>query len=542
MHLGAYTESSFLGGGEKALATLLRDLDRDIEVTVIGTDPAVVEAVAAERPSARIRMVRGVKDKWDAAGIAAQFRAIREVRPDVLHANGNAWTCQYALSAGVATRGVRTLAVHHAMIPPRNRRQVWLNRLKLKRLDGHVAVSRTGARSVEQMSGLASGSVRVIYNGVPDTPVAPLPRRVDGPVIGSVGRLSREKGHDVMLRALAALPDVTAVLVGDGPDRSSLEALAQELASRRSADHARLAGGSAPVAADLRRLRDAIAAGGARAGHDRGDARIPPGGRLERRRHPRGGARRRDGDPRAPRRPRRARRRAPPDARRPGPPGAHGDAREEGREGDVRRQPDGPSPTSRSTASFSTTRVSRARARADVAEARKALVLAHEPPLPAISGTRVRTLNLMLQLAKRGWNVSLFALAVGEPPDDAERRKLEEICDRVVLEPFASSRASRYRGAAFSRARGRAFQERFFFSRPAARRLVELARGRALRRDPGVAAVHVPVRSRAVSRHHRPRLPQRRAPPGGDHGVKPVAPAPGGGGTPPARRGDPVGA
>ena len=107
-----------------------------------------------------------------------------------------------------------------------------------------------------------------------------------------------------------------------------------------------------------------------------------------------------------------------------------------------------------------------------MAEARKALVLAHESPLPAISGTRVRTLNLMLQLAKRGWNVSLFALAVGEPPDDAERRKLEEICDRVVLEPFASSRASRYRGAAFSRARGRAFQERFFFSRPAARRLV----------------------------------------------------------------------
>ena len=53
-----------------------------------------------------------------------------------------------------------------------------------------------------------------------------------------------------------------------------------------------------------------------------------------------------------------------------------------------------------------------------MAEARKALVLAHEPPLPAISGTRVRTLNLMLQLAKRGWNVSLFALAVGEPPED----------------------------------------------------------------------------------------------------------------------------
>ena len=112
-----------------------------------------------------------------------------------------------------------------------------------------------------------------------------------------------------------------------------------------------------------------------------------------------------------------------------------------------------------------------------MAEARKALVLAHEPPLPAISGTRVRTLNLMLQLAKRGWNVSLFALAVGEPPEDVERRRLEEICDRVVLQPFASSRAARYRRAALARVRGRAFQERFFFSGPAARRLGEWLEG-----------------------------------------------------------------
>ena len=176
-----------------------------------------------------------------------------------------------------------------------------------------------------------------------------------------------------------------------------------------------------------------------------------------------------------------------------------------------------------------------------MAEARKALVLAHEPPLPAISGTRVRTLNLMLQLAKRGWNVSLFALAVGEPPEDAERRKLEEICDRVVLEPFASSRASRYRGAAFSRARGRAFQERFFFSGPAARRLVGWLDGErfdAISRRSFTCTRTFP----SGSRHHRPRLPQRRAPPGGDHGVKPVAPAPGGGGAPPAWRGDQVGA
>ena len=53
------------------------------------------------------------------------------------------------------------------------------------------------------------------------------------PVLGVVGRLSHEKGVDVFLRAASLLAregaGFSAVVVGDGPDRSSLEALAREL-------------------------------------------------------------------------------------------------------------------------------------------------------------------------------------------------------------------------------------------------------------------------------------------------------------------------
>jgi glycosyltransferase involved in cell wall biosynthesis len=52
-------------------------------------------------------------------------------------------------------------------------------------------------------------------------------------LIVSVGRLSPEKGHDVLLRAFARLPrtlDARLVIAGDGPGRSGLEALAQSLA------------------------------------------------------------------------------------------------------------------------------------------------------------------------------------------------------------------------------------------------------------------------------------------------------------------------
>jgi glycosyltransferase involved in cell wall biosynthesis len=71
--------------------------------------------------------------------------------------------------------------------------------------------------------------VRTIYNGVPDVPIEPLPRLANGPVIGSLGRLSAEKGYDVAVRALAELPGATLVIVGDGPERAALTELAQEL-------------------------------------------------------------------------------------------------------------------------------------------------------------------------------------------------------------------------------------------------------------------------------------------------------------------------
>ncbi len=187
IRLAAYTDSEIVGGGEKSLATLLRNLDEQIEVTVVGTSADTVHEVAAGRADVRTRLVRPVNGKRDLAGMAAHLRAVREIRPDILQTNGQPWSCQYALSAGVLTRGVRTLAVYHAVIPPISRAQVWRNRRNLKRLDAQVAVSRAAARATEQMVGLASGTVRVVHNGVEDRPITPLARPVPGPIVGSVG-------------------------------------------------------------------------------------------------------------------------------------------------------------------------------------------------------------------------------------------------------------------------------------------------------------------------------------------------------------------
>ena len=59
------------------------------------------------------------------------------------------------------------------------------------------------------------------------------PSEPDGPLAVCVGRLCRQKGQDVLLRAWAGLtatvPGARLALVGDGPDRAELEALAAGL-------------------------------------------------------------------------------------------------------------------------------------------------------------------------------------------------------------------------------------------------------------------------------------------------------------------------
>jgi glycosyltransferase involved in cell wall biosynthesis len=52
---------------------------------------------------------------------------------------------------------------------------------------------------------------------------------LDGFTLLSVGQLVPHKGHDVAIRALPMLPDVTLLIAGSGPDRQRLETLAQQL-------------------------------------------------------------------------------------------------------------------------------------------------------------------------------------------------------------------------------------------------------------------------------------------------------------------------
>jgi phosphatidylinositol alpha-1,6-mannosyltransferase len=115
-------------------------------------------------------------------------------------------------------------------------------RAALSRADAVVAVSRFAREAVMQLIGHESAKVALIPNGVDLARFTPRPPRAElvaryglagRRVLLTVGRLSERKGMDRVIEALprlrAEIPELVYLLVGEGPFRPILEALAAAL-------------------------------------------------------------------------------------------------------------------------------------------------------------------------------------------------------------------------------------------------------------------------------------------------------------------------
>ncbi len=222
--------SSIIGGTEIATATLVGALDPALPIVIAGSDPEVVGRIAAARPAAPTAVVPRIAGKSDVRGWASLTRAIAELRPRIFQLNsGGGGAGQHALLIATLLPGVRTVVVDHAASDVHNGVQRRIRAFTAGRLSAHIAPSRATAAAVETIAGLAAGSVRTIPNGVPDVRLRSVPRVAGGVIVGSIGRLQAEKRFDLLIRAVAELPGVVLVLVGDGPERRALEELASEL-------------------------------------------------------------------------------------------------------------------------------------------------------------------------------------------------------------------------------------------------------------------------------------------------------------------------
>jgi glycosyltransferase involved in cell wall biosynthesis len=225
-----YTEATGRGGAEVSLRNLLAELDASFDVVVLGVDPSICSWIAEVRPGTAAVVVAPVRSKWSIGALLALRRRIAQLQPAIFHANlrtiGDA---QYALLAAVSLRNVRVVAVEQLPYPLASRLSRRLKQWTSARLAAHIAVGARAARLVEEQAGLPAGSVQTIYNGVRDLGPAALPPPGRRTAVGTLARLDPIKGLDLLLRAAAPLANVELTLIGDGPARAELGALAAEL-------------------------------------------------------------------------------------------------------------------------------------------------------------------------------------------------------------------------------------------------------------------------------------------------------------------------
>ena len=243
-----------VGGGQQHVLLLARGLnERGIEVAVAcpaeGFLADQLDAVGV--PRFPIRMY----NRPDPAALAAMVRLCRAERFDLVHTHGGTaglWGRLGARLAGVPAR-VHTFHGLHAL---HQRSRAWRGLLLavergLSRATSHViCVAASDLRLAAKAGLVPAGGGTVIRNGIDLARFAEqtdpsgrasvrtgLGLQENDFVIGTIGRLHRQKGHEFLVRAASSVvathPESRFVIVGDGELREELRRLVKELGLER---------------------------------------------------------------------------------------------------------------------------------------------------------------------------------------------------------------------------------------------------------------------------------------------------------------------
>jgi len=191
-------------------------------------------------------------------------RLLDSWHPDVVHTHGYR---PDVVDAPVARgRGIPTVTTVHGFTGNslKNRFYEWLQRRAFRRFDAVVAVSSRLARELVE-TGVLVTKIRTLQNawapvsGFLDRDAARATLGLDthGPVVGWIGRLTPEKGPELMVRAFAMVEEETAILVmiGDGQKREEVRRIAASL----GVENRVLLPGIVPHASRLLRAFDVLA-------------------------------------------------------------------------------------------------------------------------------------------------------------------------------------------------------------------------------------------------------------------------------------------
>jgi len=221
-----------IGGSERHLLTLLPALaERGIEPVFVGLDdPAWNPADfydALRVPAVRLQAPRDLDP-------ILLVKLVRSLDADVVHTH----LVHADVYGGVAAKLRRTklVSTKHNDDPFRAGPFRHVERALAHAADRVVTISDSLRRFTIERVGIPASKVETIHYGL-DEPPAPWGENppdavpADARVLLSVSRLTPQKGIDTAVQALSLLPeDVVLVVLGEGPERDTIEQLAEEQA------------------------------------------------------------------------------------------------------------------------------------------------------------------------------------------------------------------------------------------------------------------------------------------------------------------------
>lgn len=234
MFVAAYNGAHIWGGAERGVSLILAGLrGRGHRVLLFCNDADVAARAEEMGVPTEMAPLGGDIAVHDAIRFA---RTLHRDAPDVLLVGmfKKVWLCALAARLARVPRVVVRIGLETDV--PRNLKY----RLVLSRWVDAIVLKADDVRERYRaaLPGLPEDRLVTVHGAVRTPPTRAAPEAVraeigipeDAPVLGSVGRLARQKRFDRLIRALARLPDdVHGVLAGDGEERAELEALAREV-------------------------------------------------------------------------------------------------------------------------------------------------------------------------------------------------------------------------------------------------------------------------------------------------------------------------